>query len=318
MSTNRKVKFVFEGAKVITEILGNKKQIPKVLVENKISFAGPESELSIYDTYEEAERVKLKSDQLLFCAMVTGKKVMHAEKNSFETEFLPHESFILAPNHTVEIDFPVAKWETPTTCLAIEVSSDRVRNTAKKLNQLAPKQSSFGHWEYEDELIHTHHNNETQDLLNRIVHIYTENHPDRTFMIDLAVSELTVRLLRQQTRDFMLNFSNEEPDNNGLNAVLNYIVKNLNENLNIDYLCKVACMSRTKFFNEFKYHLGCTPMAFQHQMRLKQAGQLINRGQQITQVCFDLGFNNASHFCRSFKQFYGMSARDYRTRHLNS
>jgi AraC-like DNA-binding protein len=303
---------------MITEILCNKKQMPKVLVENKISFAGPESELSIYDTYEQAERVKLKSDQLLFCAMVTGKKVMHAEKNSFETEFLPHESFIMAPNQTVEIDFPTAQWETPTTCLAIEVSLDRIKSTAERLNQLAPKHSEFGRWDYDQHLIHTHHNNETQALLNRIVHIYTENHQDRTFMIDLAVSELTVRLLRQQTREFMLNFCGEEPDNNGVNAALNHIINHLSENLNIESLCKIACMSRTKFFNEFKHHLGCTPMAFQHQMRLKQAAMLIKSGQQITQVCFELGFNNASHFCRSFKQFYGMSARDFRTRHLSS
>jgi len=303
---------------VIKEILSNKKQVPKVLVENKISFAGPDSELSIYDTYEQAKRVKLKSDQLLFCAMVSGKKVMRAENNTFETEFFPHESFIMAPNKTVEIDFPVAQWETPTTCLAIEVSLDRIKHTAAQLNQVAPKQSMFGQWDYDEQLMHTHHNHETEILLNRIVHIYTENHQDRNFMIDLAVSELTVRLLRQKTREFMLNFCYEEPDNNGLNSALNYITQHLSERLDVEQLCKIACMSRTKFFNQFKLHLGCTPMAFQHQLRLKQAGILIIKGQQITQVCFELGFNNASHFCRSFKQFYGMSARDYKTRHLNS
>lgn len=303
---------------MIKEILCNKKQIPKVLVENKISFSGPETELSIYDTYEQAERVKLKSDQLLFCAMISGKKVMHAEKNTFETEFLPHESFIMAPNKSVEIDFPIAEWERPTTCLAIEVSLERIKSTAKKLNQLAPKQSEFGHWDYKEQLMHTHHNHETETLLTRIMHMYTENHPDRNFMIDLAVSELTVRLLRQQTREFMLNFCKDEPDNNGLNAVLSYITLHLNEHLDIEHLCKVACMSRTKFFTQFKLHLGCTPMAFQHQMRLKQAGLLIKKGQQITQVCFELGFNNASHFSRSFKQFYGMSASEYKIRHLNS
>jgi len=303
---------------VITEILCNKKQTPKVLVENKISFAGPESELSIYDTYEEAERVKLKSDQLLFCAMVSGKKVMHAQDNAFKTEFIPHESFIMAPDQLVEIDFPIAKWETPTTCLAIEVSLDRVQDTANKLNQLAPLEEEFGYWDYSEQLIHTHHNSETEALLNRIVNIYSENHPDRNFLIDLAVSELTVRLLRQQTRDFMLNFCQEEPDNNGLNAVLNYITKHLSDNINIDHLCKIACMSRTKFFNQFKLHLGCSPIAFQHQMRLKKAGLFIKQGKQITQVCFELGFNNASHFCRSFKLFYGMSPRAYKTRHLSS
>ncbi|MDQ7048871.1 MAG: hypothetical protein Q9M92_04730 [Enterobacterales bacterium] len=47
---------------------------PKVLVENKISFAAEKTELSIYDTYEEVYRVKLSSDQIMFCGMVQGKK----------------------------------------------------------------------------------------------------------------------------------------------------------------------------------------------------------------------------------------------------
>ena len=59
---------------MIKETITSRRQNPKVLVENKISFAGPETELSIYDTFEQADRVKLKSDQLLFCGMVTGKK----------------------------------------------------------------------------------------------------------------------------------------------------------------------------------------------------------------------------------------------------
>ncbi len=47
---------------------------PKTLVENKISFAADESEVSIYDTYEKASRVHLKADELLLCGMVSGKK----------------------------------------------------------------------------------------------------------------------------------------------------------------------------------------------------------------------------------------------------
>ncbi len=45
---------------MISQYIDNKRYSPKVLVENKVSFAGPDSELSIYDTYEQAERVQLK------------------------------------------------------------------------------------------------------------------------------------------------------------------------------------------------------------------------------------------------------------------
>ncbi len=301
---------------MITELIENKRSFPNVLVENKVSFAGPDSELSIYDTYQQAYRVKLRSDQLLFCGMVTGKKIMHAENDSYHSEFLPHESFIMAPHQEVEIDFPIAELNKPTTCLAIEISKDRVKKIAEGLNARVEKNEVFGHWQYDEQLVHTHHNGETQALLNRIVQIYTENHQDRSFMIDLAVSELTIRLLRHQSREFILSFCQQEPDNNGLNAALNYMNQHVSDNLDIEHLSKLACMSRTKFFHEFKVHLGCTPIAFQHQTRLKQAATLIKNGQQITHACFELGFSNASHFSRSFKLFHGLTPSQYKARHL--
>ena len=301
---------------MISQHIENKRSSPNVLVENKVTFAGPDSELSIYDTYEQAERVQLKSDQLLFCAMVTGKKVMHSEQDHFDSEFLPHESFVMAPDSVVEIDFPTAKLAKPTTCLAIEISTDRIHQVAASLNETSPRDQTFGHWHYNNQLVHTHHNSQTQGLLNRIVQMYGENHQDRSAMISLAVSELTIRLLRHQTRDFMLSFCQQQPDNNGLTAAVTYIEKNLGESLNIDALARIACMGRTKFFNEFRLHFGCSPAIFQQQLRLKKAALLIKQGQQITLTCFDLGFNNASHFSRCFKHFYGLTPRQYKYRHL--
>lgn len=303
---------------MITQAIDRVRCPPEVLVENKLSFGGPESELSIYDTYQQAERVKLQSDQLLFCAMVTGKKVMHSTLENFHGEFLPHESFIMAPGSSVEIDFPIAQFSQPTTCLAIEISSERVQQVSAMLNQQQPLNQVFGHWQYDRKLVHTHHNSETQKVLNRIVNIYIENHPDRSAMVALAVSELTIRLLHQQTRGLILAFSQQEPDHNGLNAALSHIELHLHEYLSIDGLARIACMSRTKFFHEFKLHLGCSPMAYQSQSRLKRAAKLLKQGQQITQTCFALGFTNTSHFSRCFKKFYGISPRQYKERYLTS
>lgn len=303
---------------MIKEVLVKQRKNPKVLVENKISFAGPETQLSIYDTFEQANRVRLKSDQLLFCGMVSGKKVMHDDTASYESEFLPHESFVMAPNHGVEIDFPDAKIDQPTTCLAIEISLERIKNIVDRIEQSTPLEPTYGHWQYHQHLVHTRHNEQTQALLNRIVQIYTENHQDRTYMIDLAISELTVRLLRHQTRDFIISHSEQSPDCNGLNAALYFINQNLAASIDIEQLCKISCMSRTKFFQQFRAHLGCTPAAYQQQARLNKAANMIKQGYQITQVCFELGFTNASHFSRCFKQYFSLSPSAFKSRHLSS
>jgi AraC-like DNA-binding protein len=300
---------------MITEILKNHRLSPQVLVESKISFADAESELSIYDTFEQANRIELASDQLMFCGMVTGKKIMHACQEDFECDFLPHESFVMAPNAPVEIDFPIASMNQPTTCLAIEICSERVQKIANGLNAHASLEQYERQWQYDAEMVHTHHNTQTQELLNRMVHIYSENHQDRSFMIDLAVTELIVRLLRHQTREFIISHSQTQPDHNGLNAVVSFLKDNLEKNLDIDSLCKLACMSRSKFFTEFKIHLGCTPKDFLYQIRLKQAAKMLRAGSSITHTCFTTGFTSNSHFSRSFKACFGMSPSQFKERH---
>jgi hypothetical protein len=58
------------------------------------------------------------------------EEVMHGDENSFNTEFIPHKSFIIELNQTIEIYFPTANGEVPTTCLAIDLSLERVKATA--------------------------------------------------------------------------------------------------------------------------------------------------------------------------------------------
>jgi len=302
---------------MIKESINNQRKAHQVLIENKLSFAGESSELSIYDTFEHASNIKLASDQLMFCGMVSGKKIMHANQGSFETDFLPHESFVMAPNRPVEIDFPNATIELPTTCIAIEIGSDRIKKVCDDLNVSTPLSAYKQEWQYDEKMFHTHHNTQTQALLDRMVHIFTENHQDRNFMIDLAVHELTARLLRHQARDFIVNHSLAQPDFNGINNVITYLQNHLKEEINIDSLSKLACMSRTKFFNEFKQTMGSTPQEFLFQLRLTKAADLLKNHHSITQTCFAIGYLNTSHFSRSFKKFYGMSPTTYKLRHNN-
>ncbi len=292
------------------------KRTPKVLVENKVCFSADNSELSIYDTYQSASRVALSSDQLMFCGMITGKKIMHSANAN--TTFLPHESFVMAPDQKVEIDFPEANINNPTTCLAIEITPRRVLEVADRMNRESPKQKTFGPWQYRQKVLHTHHTVQTQALLSRMVDIFCENGPDRQFLIDLAVDELSARLLRQQTREFIIAYSEQNPEANQINAAVSHILLNLAKPLDMEAICKLACMGRSKFFNEFKKHLGCSPIVFQQQERLKQAARLLEQGCQVTEAGFKVGFQNISHFSTSFRGLFGQCPSSYKQNKIES
>jgi AraC-like DNA-binding protein len=47
-------------------------------------------------------------------------------------------------------------------------------------------------------------------------------------------------------------------------------------------------------------------------MRLKRAAQLLlNKSDQITQIAYQVGFNNPSYFAECFKKQYGVSPSEY-------
>ncbi len=291
---------------------------PKVLVENKVSFAAPESEVSIYDTYEQAQRVPLSADELLLCGMVTGKKIMHTESVARvldEQLFLPHESFIMAPGQSVEIDFPDATFNTPTTCLTVEIAKEKVIQIHERMYDNLPDISGDEFWQpgRSFPVLHTHHTNETQILLNRLTALFIENHPDRTLLIDLNISELIVRMLRHSTREFLLRNCNRDPEANSLMAALYWINKNLTKPLDIQALCKHCCMSRSSLYEVFRKQIGCSPVEWQQQTRLTLAAERIRNGESITEVSYDLGFSAPSHFCHRFKNLFGCSASEYKS-----
>ena len=286
----------------------------KELVENRVCRAGPHSELSIYDTYAPAREVSLSSGELLYCGMISGRKILHG-RSEFEAEFLPRESFVMAPGETVAIDFPDASMQTPTSCLTIEISRQRVARICDSLNQHSPLDADFGDWRFRPEnLIHTPHSLATQSLLERLVETFFENATDRDLLIDLGVSELVVRMLRYQTRAFLLSYCQTTPDANGLTMAIQHLRENLGKPFDIDQLCRLACMSRTRFFNAFKKHVGCSPAEFHQQLRMQEACSRLRGGESVTAVCYALGYQNLSHFSRRFHQFFGVSPRRYQQR----
>lgn len=285
---------------------------PQKLIENKINFAGENSEFSIYDTYESTSKVHLNSGELLFCAMVTGRKIMHSPNIDKGQIFLPHESFVMAPGEAIAIDFPEASLDNPTTCLTVEISKEKVNQISERLNETIPVLEDANKWSTGCPILHSRHSAETQRLLNRLTELFSENHPDRGIMIDLGITELVVRLLRHNTRDFLLAFSRDNPEENSLTAALFWIENKLSEPLDIDQLCQHVGMSRSRLYLDFKEKIGCSPVELQQQLRLKAASKRILKGESITTISYDLGYNNLSHFCHRFKLFFGCSATIYR------
>jgi AraC family transcriptional regulator len=99
--------------------------------------------------------------------------------------------------------------------------------------------------------------------------------------------------------------------------VLIYIEENIDEDLTLERLAKVACYSPFHFHRIFQAIVGETILGYVKRLRMQTAaGKLRYTEQPVTAIALDASFETPSAFTRAFKQFMGSSPKNYRS--LNS
>ena|SRR5205823_10514247 len=75
-------------------------------------------------------------------------------------------------------------------------------------------------------------------------------------------------------------------------------------------LCGVSLRQLERYYND---SFGQTPQDWLDEARLREAKKLLLRGLSVKEVASELGFKQASHFSRSFKQRTGRPPSEYGT-----
>ena len=100
-------------------------------------------------------------------------------------------------------------------------------------------------------------------------------------------------------------------------VLLEKVMKIINENiadseLNVEFLASRVGMSRVHMHRKLKELTNQSARDFIKSIRLKQAADLLSSQKiSISELAYALGFSNLSHFSNSFREFYGMSPKEY-------
>ena len=99
--------------------------------------------------------------------------------------------------------------------------------------------------------------------------------------------------------------------------IINLINNNIsNSDLNVEFLANGVGMSRVHMHRKLKELTNQSARDFIRSIRLKQAGELLSKQKlTVSEVAYALGFVNLSHFSNSFRDFYGMSPKEYAEQH---
>lgn len=98
-----------------------------------------------------------------------------------------------------------------------------------------------------------------------------------------------------------------------MDKVMKYVYNNIADpTLNVEKLSEHVGLSRVHMHRKLKELTNQSARDFIKNIRLKQAGILLGEKKlNISEVAYALGFSNLSHFSTTFKDFYGVSPKEY-------
>ena len=102
-------------------------------------------------------------------------------------------------------------------------------------------------------------------------------------------------------------------DNDRINVIFNFVKEEFTRSISLDEISDKVSMTNPAFCRYFKKITGKTFTQFVNEYRLAHAAKLLHEKHiSITDVCFESGFNNFSHFNKLFKSYTGKSPSTYR------
>lgn len=280
------------------------------LVENQTTFTLEKAEMHVFETHQQADQVRLKFNQPVLASMIEGKKVMHLHDMQ-PFDFLPGESIILPAEETMCIDFPEATSTMPTRCLAMSISEEKIRNIIQVLNEKNPRLEGK-EWSFMDYNFHFTNELAIHQILQRLLFLFTEQHPSKDLFADFMLQELIIRLLQSENHKIYNEQAMTLQSSDRLAFTIQYIRNHLDQPLTIEDLSKKAYMSESNFHRVFKSEMGVSPIEFINNERIKLATSLLHNSQKkIKEIYMECGFNSLSYFIRLFKKKKQLSPKEY-------
>ncbi|MDR2951117.1 MAG: AraC family transcriptional regulator [Prevotella sp.] len=98
-----------------------------------------------------------------------------------------------------------------------------------------------------------------------------------------------------------------------INRVMDYIETNIDQQLDLNTIAQIANFSPFHFHRIFTFLIGETPIDFIQRIRIEKAAMLIWNDQSlsVTEIAYICGFSSVSLFSRTFRKYFGITAREF-------
>jgi AraC-like DNA-binding protein len=149
-------------------------------------------------------------------------------------------------------------------------------------------------------------------FFNSMLHYFRNNEQPADSIIILKLKELLLNLMYKSEDKLLISYLNYIKENS--NPALTHIMEsNFCYNLNIEQFARMCHRSLSTFKRDFHNHYDTTPGKWLLSKRLDfAANMLLSKNTNISQVAFESGFEDISHFSRVFKDKFSTPPSTYR------
>lgn len=233
------------------------------------------------------------------CTLLEGSKRVTLNNDTHFT-YTPGQFILLPPYSSVHMDI-----DTPTKALVFELNDDLLKKVNEKISlDIDADYDSLSR----DRFFRGDMDGDLGLCLNKTMGIFSLPDKNKKFLLDLCAQELVYYLIKIKGIQQILHY---EPSNPVCRS-MKYIQENIMKPLNIGQLAYDLNMSETNFYNSFKKVVGTTPKEYITNLKMIKARELL-KDRNVTEVAFDLGYENISHFIALFKNKYGITPKQYQS-----
>lgn len=194
------------------------------------------------------------------------------------------------------------RWRECRACLV------RLGEIAHDVNhhQLKPVQSYFGHlWRQVDRVAYQTTGRRRSTQIKLSIDSELERAQNLEQLVDMLMDYL-------QWYINQLGLDNSLPSKNIIEDIKEYIAANLAKDLSLEKMGEVVGLSPFHLSKQFKKVAGVNYKNYVIATRMEKAKQLLaGGGMMIREVAGAVGYSDAGYFSRAFKEYAGMSAKDF-------
>lgn len=135
-----------------------------------------------------------------------------------------------------------------------------------------------------------------------------------TYIIRMR-NEIYIHKRMDTIKKQVLRQHNAEKENEFVMKVTKIVEDNLSMDMNVDSIAEELGLSRSAFFKRLKALTGKAPVDFVKEIRLTRAANLLsttNLG--VTEIAYQVGFNDPGYFGKCFRKRFDMSPKEYKNK----